>query len=603
MDQAFRAPAATTTGVRPFSCSLSPAPGGLGHCTMVHGAEFYEKRVPQVDWTGESSVAEPNPTVASKFTRIQDTGHRTQDTGYLAMDSRATQDTGGPSSSRANDASAIFENSTDFAGPFASTASTTSTEVWDNLDDPSTPDSLSSGAAFTPEQQELRQQPLHKRSPIGKSPDLRASPELAGEAGTKSPHKRNLTKRGGPRKRQCSSEDSHSSKTIPDPTALDCSDYWLRFDSDEEAFEILFDSSNSPQSDTKLVGPFCCPTFTCGGCAGTDARSFSLNSFAESSFADAPARSLSPSRRLSHSSTARTPPNPGDANHAPLQLMTSELIDDSALDEALSDDDDDDLFSMTLLPELGKPATATTTSSSSSSSSARVPPPEVEERLYSTPLSWEPPRPGYHMDYMNTNMLINDVERQRLLAIALGASQQSPPTQQISPPPTVADFQFEMPYNNSCANVSRTSCSPDRKSPGNTAGARSTHAPQTREKPRHSSERAAHNDIERKYRTNLKDKIAELRDAIPSLRAIPEDDDPNSSVGSSRTAPKVSKGTVLAKATEYIRQLERRNRSASHKNEELCRRLQAFEQLLGAGLGPNWRQPQNYAGPLYNTRF
>jgi hypothetical protein len=61
-----------------------------------------------------------------------------------------------------------------------------------------------------------------------------------------------------------------------------------------------------------------------------------------------------------------------------------------------------------------------------------------------------------------------------------------------------------------------------------------------KEKPKN-SERAAHNDIERKYRTNLKDKIAELRDAIPSLRSIPEDDDATSPVGASRTAPKVSK--------------------------------------------------------------
>lgn len=35
-------------------------------------------------------------------------------------------------------------------------------------------------------------------------------------------------------------------------------------------------------------------------------------------------------------------------------------------------------------------------------------------------------------------------------------------------------------------------------------------------------DRTAHNDIERKYRTNLKDKIAELRDAVPALRTIQE---------------------------------------------------------------------------------
>lgn len=54
-------------------------------------------------------------------------------------------------------------------------------------------------------------------------------------------------------------------------------------------------------------------------------------------------------------------------------------------------------------------------------------------------------------------------------------------------------------------------------------------------------DRTAHNDIERKYRTNLKDRIAELRDAVPALRTmeegVPEEGD--SSAPASR--PKVSK--------------------------------------------------------------
>ncbi len=43
-----------------------------------------------------------------------------------------------------------------------------------------------------------------------------------------------------------------------------------------------------------------------------------------------------------------------------------------------------------------------------------------------------------------------------------------------------------------------------------------------KDKPK-AGDRTAHNDIERKYRTNLKDRIAELRDAVPALRTIPED--------------------------------------------------------------------------------
>lgn len=59
-------------------------------------------------------------------------------------------------------------------------------------------------------------------------------------------------------------------------------------------------------------------------------------------------------------------------------------------------------------------------------------------------------------------------------------------------------------------------------------------------------------------------------------------------------------GTILTKATEYIHQLERRNRSMSHKNEELLRRLQAFEQLLGASPAPATWQPQGYGAAVFN---
>lgn len=54
-----------------------------------------------------------------------------------------------------------------------------------------------------------------------------------------------------------------------------------------------------------------------------------------------------------------------------------------------------------------------------------------------------------------------------------------------------------------------------------------------------SGDRTTHNDVERKYRTNLKDKIAELRAAVPSLQA-PMEVESDSSVPH-QAAPKVSK--------------------------------------------------------------
>jgi hypothetical protein len=65
-------------------------------------------------------------------------------------------------------------------------------------------------------------------------------------------------------------------------------------------------------------------------------------------------------------------------------------------------------------------------------------------------------------------------------------------------------------------------------------------------------DRTAHNDIERKYRTNLKDKISELKNAVPALQTIAEDGD-DEEAGQPGRAPKVSKvghlwcGSVLPK--------------------------------------------------------
>lgn len=40
----------------------------------------------------------------------------------------------------------------------------------------------------------------------------------------------------------------------------------------------------------------------------------------------------------------------------------------------------------------------------------------------------------------------------------------------------------------------------------------------------------------------------------------------------------------------------------AQKNEELARRLQAFEQLIGTGVvGPNW-QPQGFGAAVFNPR-
>ncbi|PNY24468.1 Sterol regulatory element-binding protein 1 [Tolypocladium capitatum] len=101
--------------------------------------------------------------------------------------------------------------------------------------------------------------------------------------------------------------------------------------------------------------------------------------------------------------------------------------------------------------------------------------------------------------------------------------------------------------------------------------------------------KTAHNMIEKRYRTNINDKIAALRDSVPSLRIMSK-----SARGEDTTedreelhgltpAHKLNKATVLSKATEYIRHLEKRNNRLADENLAMKDRIAAFEKLFMAG--------------------
>jgi len=102
--------------------------------------------------------------------------------------------------------------------------------------------------------------------------------------------------------------------------------------------------------------------------------------------------------------------------------------------------------------------------------------------------------------------------------------------------------------------------------------------------------KTAHNMIEKRYRTNLNDKIAQLREAVPSLRSgAPrfghglEDGEEglmDEDFGGLAPVPKLNKATILSKATEYILQLEQRNRSLETENSAIRGRMEGLEMLL-----------------------
>ncbi|OBT70176.1 hypothetical protein VE03_00333 [Pseudogymnoascus sp. 23342-1-I1] len=112
--------------------------------------------------------------------------------------------------------------------------------------------------------------------------------------------------------------------------------------------------------------------------------------------------------------------------------------------------------------------------------------------------------------------------------------------------------------------------------------------------------KTAHNMIEKRYRTNLNDKIAELKQSVPSLRATEKN---LSGKGNERKVSdmmedleglsppnKLNKATILAKATEYIIHLERRNQALISEKSALIERINTFENLMLARKHPAQQQ-------------
>lgn len=182
-----------------------------------------------------------------------------------------------------------------------------------------------------------------------------------------------------------------------------------------------------------------------------------------------------------------------------------------------------------------------------------APPSDIPPRegLYSTPLSWERPQPGLRMDTilgLNTSTL-NEAEQRRLIAIAM------------NPGPSMGGLGSNLNLNlggqNSGVNsglgtgfgasntlLQPTPSSQSRPTPPTQTRQSSIMEDKGKEKVK-PGDRTAHNDIERKYRTNLKDKISELRSAVPSLQTISEAGaEGEESPSQPARAPKVSKVSV-----------------------------------------------------------
>ncbi|PHH74002.1 hypothetical protein CDD80_3423 [Ophiocordyceps camponoti-rufipedis] len=365
--------------------------------------------------------------------------------------------------------------------------------------------------------------------------------------------------------------DKKRIKVDPEAPSMDSVDYWIRFDEDADkmgSFEIDYSKRN------ELAGQNATNTM--------------------------------PGLGSGLYSTAMAP------------FRDEDFIDDTAFDEqALSEDED--IFDTTQLNERPLPPT--------SQPLQTVPPPPLplppEKNLFGpTSLAWGPgkalpgprlnPEMGMRRDLWGAlprgmNQVLTADEQRRLLEIALNSGQM--PGSFIPPNgfgigfgaglgarlPSEYDrrpdgLHMEAEQQGTYSGISsRADDTQDQaqKQPKRLTVARSlsskrhlgSTAPDSG-KPR-SADRIAHNDVERKYRTNLKVKIAELRDAVPALQSLAPGTDAEGSSGP-QGAPKVSKGTVLTKATEYIQQLEQKNKAIMLEHQQLARRLQAFEALFNS---------------------
>ncbi|KAK3937875.1 helix-loop-helix DNA-binding domain-containing protein [Diplogelasinospora grovesii] len=403
---------------------------------------------------------------------------------------------------------------------------------------------------------------------------------------TNSEHSRPILPTRPPRTRD--GHERKRSRLATDTTPFDSVDYWIQFDNEEGLGDI-------PEAETPKI--------------------------------DARGKGKARTQRIT--STSRPP-----ANTATTSVLSSstvkaeEYIDDSALDKALSDDEEG-FGSINLAEHLSKIDSA--------------PPTDIPQRegLYSTPLSWERPQPGLRMDSLiglNGPALLNEAEQRRLIAIAMnpgpsmgglgsnlnlngfgGMSSGFNPT---LAPALGLGLGSSPASSMSQATAGTTPVPPAQSRPGpppppnppkkQSSMSEKDKAAREKEKEKEkenekakTGDRTAHNDIERKYRTNLKDRIAELRDAVPALQTINEDggvgDDDNGSQPQPARAPKVSKGTVLTKATEYIHYLERRNKQIVQEHRELSKRLQAFEQLLNNHAQQQYQMP-SYSRTLFDPR-
>jgi hypothetical protein len=127
--------------------------------------------------------------------------------------------------------------------------------------------------------------------------------------------------------------------------------------------------------------------------------------------------------------------------------------------------------------------------------------------VYSTPPSWERPRLDCQVSNVGPFAPLSPDEKSRLLAIAM-PTQTPPTTPPLSPSPEPVDLRKPR------------KCKPRKRKSSESSESDSSYPPCSGRLP---PQKSAHNLFEKRYRTNLNEKIALLRDRVPTMRVLDKD--------------------------------------------------------------------------------
>lgn len=194
--------------------------------------------------------------------------------------------------------------------------------------------------------------------------------------------------------------------------------------------------------------------------------------------------------------------------------------------------------------------------------------PQPPSRLYSTPLSWERPQPGYQNMPNRQYSNLTPAEESQLLSIAMPrlAPAYSSHSLSPSPEPQQMNRRKRKSSTSSMSSFEDGDHLDDMTTNTNASAKGSSNA--ARHPP---PKKTAHNMIEKRYRTNLNDKIAALRDSVPSLRVAAQKSEENSNEDLQGLAPahKLNKVSTFCFSSSNSRFARRRSLTN-------CPRLRCF---------------------------